>query len=85
MWSCAQLSSEALSRATSERTKGTDLQPETWLRLKQSPQASLGTCGLSREAFSWRLSAKSPSETQREGKGEGRQERKREQGHLQVL
>lgn len=36
MWSCTQLSSEALSRATSERTKGTDLQPETWLRLKQS-------------------------------------------------
>lgn len=34
--SCAQLSSEGLSRATSEWTKGTDLQPETWLRLKQS-------------------------------------------------
>lgn len=34
--SSAQLSSEGLSRATSEWTKGTDLQPETWLRLKQS-------------------------------------------------
>lgn len=37
MWSWAQLSSEALSWAISEWTKGTtDLQPETWLQLKQS-------------------------------------------------
>lgn len=34
-------------------------------------QTSLGTCGLSSEALSWRLSAKSPSGTWRKGEGKG--------------
>lgn len=47
-------------------------------------QTSLGTCGLSSEALSWRMSAKSPSGTWRKGEGKG-ERREKEQGHLQVL
>lgn len=47
-------------------------------------ETSLGTCGLLSEAFSWQLSAKSPSETEdRERRDRDRETERRD--HLQVL